>query len=94
MYSQGEGIILFIFTLKVSPIFFKKDILLKFLGLSQQLATEPAIEGKRSNVHVHSYYYYTKNRWTKLFIKLKNAKPSKSWSTCSILKILEGGCYL
>ena len=32
--TQGERIILFIFTLKVSPIFKKKDILLLFLGLS------------------------------------------------------------
>lgn len=34
MCTQGERIILFIFTLKVSPIFKKKDILLLFLGLS------------------------------------------------------------
>lgn len=34
MCAQGERIILFIFTLKVSPIFKKKDILLLFLGLS------------------------------------------------------------
>lgn len=78
MCTQGQGIILFIFTLKVSPIFKKKDILLLFLGLSQQLATEPATEEKRSNIHIHYCYYYTKNRWTKVFIKLKNTKPSKS----------------